>query len=105
MNKKEIIGAIGMVAGLIDAIVEQEVFGSGTRDIESLEMLEDYIFPNIFFDFGYIYDGWGQGYSDLLRMLVPKKSTDVASFVAQRKNVAEAHYEELYDAALNKSEK
>lgn len=25
MNKKEIIGAIGMVAGLIDAIVEQEV--------------------------------------------------------------------------------
>lgn len=25
MNKKEIIGAIGLVAGLIDAIVEQEV--------------------------------------------------------------------------------
>ena len=87
------------------AIVEQKIFGSGTRDIESLEMLEDYIFPNVFFDFGYIYDGWGKGYSDLLRMLVPFNSTDIASFVASRKNVAEDHYEALYDAALNKVEK
>ena len=82
------------------ALIEQRLFGSGTRDIESLEMLEDYIFPNVFFDFGYIYDGWGVGYSSLIRTLLPTASTDIASFVATKKNQAESHYEELYEAAM-----
>ncbi len=83
------------------ALIEQQLFGSGTRDVESLEMLEDYIFPNVFFDFGYIYDGWGVGYSSLIRMLIPFHSTDIASFVAAKKNEAEAHYEQLYEAAMD----
>lgn len=85
------------------AIVEQKLFGSGTRDFESLEMLEKYIFPSVYFDYGYIYDGWGDGYSSLLRSLIPRGSTDVASFVAARKRQAENHFNTLYDAALNNS--
>ena len=85
------------------ALIEQKLFGSGTRDIESLEMLEDYIFPNVYFDFGYIYDGWGVGYSSLIRTLIPDYSTDIASFAAAKKNQAESHFSELYEAALEKS--
>ncbi len=87
------------------ALIEQKVFGTGTRDIESLEMLEKYIFPNVFFDFGYIYDGWGAGYSDLIRTLVPNNSTDTASFIAEKKNTAESHYSDVYDAVLINSNK
>ncbi len=85
------------------AVVEQQLFGSGTRDLESLEMLEKYIFPNVYFDFGYIYDGWGVGYSSLLRTLLPKGSTDLSSFVAGRKGKAESHFNSLYDSALSKA--
>lgn len=86
------------------ALVEQTLFGSGTRDFESLEMLEDYIFPNVYFDYGFIYDGWGVGYSSLLRILIPRGLTDIASFAAARKNQAEGHFQDLYDAALNNSD-
>lgn len=83
------------------ALVEQQLFGSGTRDIESLEMLEKYIFPNIFFDFGYIYDGWGMGYSSLIRTLIPNKSSDIASYIAEKKNEADNHFSKVYDAMVD----
>lgn len=83
------------------AIVEQSIFGTGTRDVDSLEMLTDYIYSNVFYDFGYIYDGYGKGYSSILHELISEGSTDMASFIQTRRPVAENHYSELYDAYMS----
>lgn len=80
------------------AVVEQSIFGTGTRDTESLEMIEKYIYPNVFFDYGYIYDGYDKGYGDIIRNLVSKNSSDIGSYIAERKNSAESHFSNLYDA-------
>lgn len=88
---------------LYPAVVEQQLYGSGTRDLESLEMLQDYILPNVFFDFGSLYDSWGVGYSRMLKELIPIGSTDTASWIGQRRPKAEAHFDDLYDAALQNS--
>ena len=83
------------------ALIEQSIFGTGTRDVESLEMLTKYIYPNVFYDFGYIYDGYGKGYSDLIRKLIPDGSSDMSSFIQERKSIAENHFNSLYDAYMS----
>lgn len=82
------------------AVVEQTIFGTGTRDTESLEMIQEYIYPNTFFDFGYLFDSNGIGYSHLIKELVPYNSTDIASFIAGRRATVETHFADLYDKML-----
>lgn len=79
------------------AIIQQAIIGTGTRDLESVEMLTKYIFPNLYFDFGFIYDGYGKGYTGIIGALIPENSTDMASYISTKKNIAEDHFRDLYD--------
>ncbi len=85
-------------------IIEQTIYGTGTRDIESSEML-DIVFKNMEWEFGYIYNGNETGYAYILKELINKGSTDMASFIASRKNQVEDHFADLYDAGVSNSGK
>ena len=85
-------------------IIEQTIYGTGTRDIESGEML-DIVFKNMEWEFGYIYNGNGTGYSYMLAALMNEGSKDMASHIATKRNQVEDHFAELYDEAVSNSGK
>lgn len=85
-------------------IIEQTIYGTGTRDIESSEML-DIVFKNMNWEFGYIYNGNETGYSYILRDLMNERSKDISSYIAERKNKVEDHFADVYDGALSHSGK
>lgn len=85
-------------------IIEQTIYGTGTRDIESSEML-DIVFKNMNWEFGYVYNGNETGYAYTLKELINNKSKDIASFIAKRKNEVEDHFADLYDGAIANSGK
>ena len=85
---------------LYPAIIQQSIYGSGARDMESIEMLE-IIYDNMFFDFGFVFDGNGNGYGDIMRTLVPDNSTDISSYIATKRNQVEDHFSNLYEKMLD----
>lgn len=85
---------------LYPAIIQQSIYGSGARDMESIEMLE-IIYDNMFFDFGFVFDGNGNGYGDIMRTLVPENSTDISSYIATKRNQVEDHFSNLYEKMLD----
>ncbi len=85
-------------------IIEQTIYGTGTRDIESSEML-DIVFKNMNWEFGYLYNGNETGYAYILKELINEKSTDMASHIATKKNQVEDHFADLYDAGVANSGK
>lgn len=62
----------------------------GTRDDESIEML-DKILASRIFDFGYIYDNW-KGASFVMERLVKQNTSDFASYWASNESAIMAHY-------------
>ncbi len=85
---------------LYPAIIQQSIYGSGARDMDSIEMLE-IIYDNMFFDFGFVFDAHGNGYGDIMRTLVPENSTDISSYIAGKRNQVEDHFSELYEKMLD----
>lgn len=83
------------------AIIQQVIYGAGTRDSESSEML-DIIYQNMTWDFGYVYHGHDKGYATILSSIVGKDKADqLSSYIAEKKNEVETHFSDLYDAATS----
>ena len=61
-------------------------------------------FDNMFFDFGYVYDSSGKGYGGVISALVSDNSSDISSYIAEKKNSAETHFSTLYEAMLKNYE-
>lgn len=81
------------------AVLEQSIYGTGTRDTESIEMLQT-IYDNMFFDFGFVFDSSGTGYGDIISSLVPNKNKEMGSYIAGKKNEVETHFDDLYEKVL-----
>ncbi len=67
----------------------------GTRDIESVEIL-DLIINSRYFDFGYIYDGW-QGASFIMQNLVQKNDPNIESYWAKTEKKIMKWYDSVLD--------
>ncbi len=78
---------------VIPAYYDLALKTKGTRDEESVEMI-DLVVRSRIFDFGYVYDNW-KGASFLLETLVLQGSSDFASLWASRKDAIMAHYGEV----------
>ncbi len=76
------------------AIYDNALKVKGTRDAESVEML-DMIVNSRYFDFGYIYDGW-KGASFIMQNLVQKNDPNIESYWAKN----EKKIMKWYDAVL-----
>ena len=100
-NNIEMIGAVTEVLNaeswklVTPAYYDVALKVKATRDMESVEML-DQIFNSRIFDFGYVYDGWG-GPSFLIENLVRAKKTDFESEYAKKEKGILKQYEKVID--------
>ena len=71
--------------------------GKDMRDDESEEMLDNYIFNNVVYDLGLIYNfgGSASGVSSMFNFLMTNKSSDIASTLDSRKDAIEAAIDEV----------
>ena len=100
-NNIEMIGAVTEVLNaeswklVTPAYYDVALKVKATRDMESVEMLDQIINSRIF-DFGYVYDGWG-GPSFLIENLVRAKKTDFESEYAKKEKGILKQYEKVID--------
>lgn len=71
----------------------------GTRDDESIEMLDKIVDSRVF-DFGFIYDNW-LGAAFIMQELMLKKTSDFASYWASKESSIMAHYEKVIEYFAN----
>lgn len=77
------------------AVLETVMVGKLLRDEESVRMFNT-IIDGIHIDFGWLYHS-AAGFGRILRDLTQKKSTDLASYVAQNEAAAMAHYQSIIE--------
>lgn len=78
---------------LLPAYYDEALKLKGTRDDESIQMIE-YVVDSCVYDMGYVYDNW-KGLSFLLQQLVANGDTNFESFYASKSSSALAHYDKV----------
>jgi hypothetical protein len=73
----------------------------GTRDDESIEMLDKIVESRVF-DFGFIYDNW-LGAAFTMQELMLQQSADFASYWASRESAVKAHYDSVIEYFVENS--
>jgi ABC-type glycerol-3-phosphate transport system substrate-binding protein len=81
---------------LMPAYYDKLLDAKFVRDEMSTKML-DIIFGGLVYDIGLCFDNFIGNYASI-GVLLNEKSTDLASFYAQKKSIYETHYKEIYDA-------
>ena len=102
VQNTELVGAVTEALAyesyqtLRPAVLETVMVGKLLRDEESVEMFNT-IIDGITIDFDWLYHSGSTGFGRILKDLIQKKSTDLASYVASIENAALAHYQTYID--------
>ncbi len=109
VEEPELVGAVMELLawesanGVIPAYYERTLDGKLARDEDAVKML-DILFDTIAYDVGMNYFGFSPGVTDYLfcisKLAINAKSTDFASFYAEREAVAQKTVDALYERVL-----